>query len=82
MSEKNKSKSVYPNRKAVCIPATCEIQAKQDYIVMVVPIGAGTIGIRFISPEHLLTTFGELLQAAEKVWPNNEWVKEYKREEN
>jgi hypothetical protein len=44
---------------------------------MIPPGGKGTIGIRFTSPEHLLETFSQLMEAGTKVWPDNPWIKEY-----
>jgi hypothetical protein len=80
----------YRDRKPVVIPMGIEIQANQDHVVMIFPFDSssiptgkkGTIGIRFVSPEHLLETFNRLIEAACKVWPDNEWIKEYIREDD
>lgn len=71
----------YPNRKPVVIPTSVEIQANRDHVVMIVPVGNGTVGIRFESPEHMLSIFHELMAAAQKVWPDNEWIQEYQSED-
>lgn len=80
-----RKRSKFPNRKPVVVPLTPEIQARQDHVVVVFPLDATllqpgsrmTVGIRFISPEHLLTTFEELMNAAVEVWPDNAWIQEY-----
>ena len=71
----------YKDRKPVVIQQSVEIQANIDHVVMILPAPGGTIGVRFVSPEHLLTTFEALMEAAIKVWPDNEWVREYQRKD-
>jgi hypothetical protein len=58
----------------------------KDHVVAVinlgstVPISPQTIGLRFESPEHMLTFFHEMLEKAVIVWPDNKWIKEYLEE--
>ena len=68
-------------RNPVVIPQSVEIKAMSDHIVAVIWLGDSSIGLRFLSPEHLLEFFQDLMKAACKVWPENEWIQEYLREE-
>lgn len=62
--------------KVVHLPAT--FHAEKDHIVAVIPIGDNaTFGLRFESPEHLMTFFHHLLQKACVVWPDNPLIQEY-----
>lgn len=64
------------NAQVVNLPAT--FHAEKDHIVVVIPIGGGsTFGLRFTSPEHLMSFFHELLQKACQVWPDNPLIQEY-----
>lgn len=54
-----------------------EFYAKKDHVVAVMRIGDSSIGIRFNSPEHILEFMTNIMEKAAKVWPDNEWVKEY-----
>jgi hypothetical protein len=58
--------------------------AKKDHIVAVMNLGhidkiggEMTVGIRFVSPEHMLEFFSKMMEQAVKVWPDNPWVQEY-----
>jgi hypothetical protein len=62
-------------------------QAMSDHIVAVVDLGyvpalgkSMTVGIRFVSPQHLLTFMSDAMEEAAKVWPDDPWVKSYKEE--
>lgn len=60
----------------VHVPVT--FQAMPDHVVAIISIdGRSTIGIRFNSPEQMLTFFSEMMEKAVIVWPENEWIKEY-----
>lgn len=47
------------------------------HVVAVMQIGGSTIGLRFESVDQLMTFFARLIEKAAKVWPDNEWIKEY-----
>lgn len=69
-------------RNPVVITQNIEIQAKSDHIVAIIWLGENaSIGLRFLSPEHLLEFFSKLMEKAVQVWPDNEWIQEYLREE-
>lgn len=67
------------------------IETRPDRVSLVIPTEnvpldrkgnmPATIGLSFFSPEHLLTVFSQLLGAAEKVWPDNELIREWKRDQ-
>lgn len=64
------------------IPLTVQqnitIEIHPDHITAIIWIDEKTsIGVRFNSPEHLLEFSTVMLNAAAKVWPNNEYIKEY-----
>ena len=67
----------YPQK--IKLPVTFE--AKEDHVVAIFDINGSTLGIHFTSPEHLLEFFYELIEKAAIVWPGNEWIQEYLREE-
>lgn len=68
------------NAKKVHLPVT--FQAMSDHVVAIISVGNGsTIGLRFESPEHMLTFFTAMMQEAAKVWPDNEWIKYYLEDE-
>lgn len=53
-------------------------RAEKNHIVAVFPIGPdSTIGIRFESPEQLMTFFVEMMEKATQVWPNHPVIKDY-----
>lgn len=76
----------YTKRKAdAVLPAAAEIEARSDHVVLIVPVvpevkasRLSTVGIRFISPDHLLAVFFELLQKAAQVWPDHPIIKYYR----
>lgn len=51
--------------------------AGQGYVTMVIPVPGGTVGIRFISMEEMLTAFQGMMEAACLVWPDHDYTKEY-----
>ena len=51
--------------------------AKKNYIVAVFHLGNSTVGVRFQSPEQLLTFTVELMEKAKLTWPNHPLIKEY-----
>lgn len=64
--------------KVARLPVT--FHAKKDHVVAIYEIdGKSSIGMRFESPEQMLSFFSELMEAAVQVWPNNEWIREYLR---
>ena len=74
------------NPKLVRLPV--DFEAHPDHVVAVIPIDPllwakrpATIGLRFESPEHLLEFFDRMMVKACQVWPENEWIQEYMREE-
>ena len=51
-------------------------RAYKDHIVAVVPIGnRGTVGLRFVSVEHILTFCTMLIEKAALTWPEHELIK-------
>lgn len=62
--------------KVARLPVT--FRAMSDHVVAIYEIdGKSTIGMRFESPEQMLSFFSEMMEKAVKVWPDNEWIKEY-----
>jgi hypothetical protein len=61
--------------KTVYLPVT--FHAEADHVVAIAQIGESTLGIRFNSPEMILMFMSGIMEEAAKVWPDNEWVKEY-----
>lgn len=60
------------------VNAPVTFKAEKDSIVAVFQVGFSTFGVRFTSPEHLLSFAVELMEKAAIVWPDNEWIKEWK----
>lgn len=57
--------------------------AGKNHVVAVMWIDEETsMGIRFESPEHLLTFCSELMEKAAEVWPNNQWIREYMEDDS
>jgi len=70
------------------LPVTFEANIQGKYIVAIFQVGGtaaapnskdSTIGIRFVSPEHMLQFFTAMMENAVIVWPDNEWIKEFLR---
>jgi len=59
------------------LPTSFEANIKEKYVVAIMQIGESTIGVRFESPEMMLTFFSELMEKAAVVWPESELIKEY-----
>lgn len=66
------------------LPSIPEIIANKDHVVMVLDVSQippdtnlMTIGLRFDSPEHLLTVMTAIMEKVVEVWPNHPLVKEY-----
>jgi hypothetical protein len=68
-------------RHPVVIPQTIEVEAKPDYVVAIIRLGNSTIGLRFISPEHLIKFFVSLMEKAILIWPDDPYIKEYLSQE-
>lgn len=67
-----------PRQIGACIPAVPNFRAEKNHIVAVFPISKdSTIGIRFESPEQLLTFCVELMEKAALVWPDHQLIEEY-----
>lgn len=65
-------------RKPVVIPMPTEVQAMPDHVVALVWIDEQhSIGLRFVSVDHLMRFITELMDKAAVVWPSNAWVREY-----
>lgn len=59
-------------------------QAHDDYVLGILDLKSAnleaipaTIGLRFLSPEHLLSVFGEMMEQAAMVWPNHPLILSY-----
>ncbi len=61
------------------MPVSFEANFKDKYIVAIFHIGRNTIGVRFESPDQLLYFCTEMIEKAAVVWPDNEYIREYKR---
>jgi hypothetical protein len=61
------------------LPVT--FKAMKDHVVVIFHINQSSIGLRFESPEHMLTFFTEMMEKAAIAWPDNEWIKEYLSDE-
>lgn len=59
------------------VEAPVTFQANRDHIVAVFNLNGNTIGVRFYSVESLLRFTTELIEQAAKVWPDNEYIREY-----
>lgn len=57
------------------LPVTFE--AGKGFVTAVFHIEGSTLGLKFESPEQLLTFFTELMEAATIAWPNDPLVKYY-----
>ena len=68
---------IAPTRHPVVMSQELEILAMKDHVVAIIKINNSSIGLRFVSPEHLLLFFNQLMEQAIKVWPDNEWILEY-----
>ncbi len=58
-------------------PVAFEADYEHRHVVAIIPLGQSTIGLRFYSPEHILTFFQQLIEKAATVWPDNELINEY-----
>lgn len=63
------------------IPSMPEFLTGKDYIVARFHIGGSTFGVRFVSPEQLMTFCVLLMEKAVKVWPDHNLMKEYLEED-
>ena len=54
-----------------------KFEAKKDHVVAIFNARGSTIGLRFNSPEEMLSFFSQMLEKAVLVWPENEWIREY-----
>lgn len=67
-----------PRQLTAYLEAVPNFRAEKGHIVAVFPIGKdSTIGIRFESPEQLLTFCVELMEKAALVWPDHQLIEEY-----
>ena len=64
---------------AFVAPVTFEVG--KGFVTAMIHIENSTIGLRFESPEQLLSFFSELMENAVIAWPNNEWIKYYVQDE-
>jgi hypothetical protein len=64
----------------VLLPVTFE--AGKGFVTAVIHIDNSTIGLKFESPEQLLTFFTELMENATLAWPDNPFIKLYLSDEN
>lgn len=49
----------------------------QGFVTAVIHLDNSTIGIKFESPEQLLSFFSELMENAVIAWPNNQFIQYY-----
>lgn len=67
--------------KAPTIQLPITFEAGKGFVTAVIHIQGSTLGLRFESPEHLLSFFTELMESAILAWPDNEFIKYYLEEE-
>jgi hypothetical protein len=70
---------------------TVKVLAKKDHVVLVIPIGElplrvdgrrpDTVGLRFMSVEHMLTIFHHIAEKAAEVWPDDPYIQIYLEDE-
>lgn len=78
---KRKSRRDYIGKiPSIHLPVTFE--AGSGFVTAVIHIDESTIGLKFETPEQLLTFFTELMEAAVLAWPDNEFVQYYQSEED
>ncbi len=65
------------NRRVFNVPVN--IGHEKDAVFVHVPTQRGDIRLVFTSVDELLGFTVRLMDEAEKVWPDNQWVKEYQR---
>lgn len=58
-----------------------EFHAYKDHVAAVFWINGSSLGLRFLSPEHLMEFFSKLMDKAVLVWPENDWIKEYLKDD-
>jgi hypothetical protein len=58
-----------------------QFQTGRGHVVAIYHINGSTLGVRFESPEQMLTFFTKLMEKAVKVWPDHPLVKEYLSDE-
>lgn len=63
----------------VQLPVTFE--AGKGFVTAVIHIDNSTIGLKFESPEQLLTFFTELMESAVIAWPNDQFIRYYLSED-
>jgi len=61
------------------LPVTFE--AGKGFVTAIIHIDNSTIGLKFLSPDHLLGFFTELMENAVIAWPEDELIKFYLLEE-
>jgi len=57
------------------LPVTFEVG--HGFVTAVIHIDNSTVGLRFDSPEHLLSFFVEIMENAVIAWPENPLIKSY-----
>lgn len=63
------------------IESAVRFEAKEDHVVAVLPVeGFGTIGVRFVNPEHMMEFCTGLIEAASEIWPDHPIIKMYKED--
>lgn len=83
MSQRNRHKPRNPDM-AIRVPT---FYAEEDHVVALMAFGYVeklgknmTVGIRFISPKHMLEFFNKLMEQAVKVWPDDPYIQDYIQE--
>lgn len=75
MSKQNRGRNQIATIPSIHLPVTFE--AGRGFVTAVIHIEGSTLGLKFESPEQLLTFFTEMMETAVMVWPNNEFIKLY-----
>ena len=65
---------------AIKLPVSFE--AGMGFVTAVIHIDNSTLGLKFESPNQLLSFFTELMENATIAWPDNEFIKYYLQEES
>ena len=68
--------------KVPAFPLPVTFEAGRGFVTAVIHIKDSTIGLKFISPEQLLTFFTEMMNHAVIAWPDDEFIRYYLDEES
>lgn len=79
MKKQHRNRNQMATIPAIHLPVTFE--AGRGFVTAVIYIEGSTLGLKFESPEQLLTFFTEMMESAVVAWPNNEFIRLYLSED-